>query len=117
MPGQPPNPPFTAAGLLMPVETVSLQASAASAQLMTGIGLLVCGTAANINTTAVSRFRLHDGTDATGNVLATVSLPAGASLAFGPGWPGILFQRGLWVEFKTGTYDVVITYIPLLTQP
>ena len=111
--------PFTAYDIsaLPAPRTVSALAVTASVQLVTGIGLITCAVDGESVGDAPSSVRIHDGTDATGQFLFRLQANQAGSAAVFPAPPGILFRRGIWLEWVFGAGDVSVTYIPLLGQP
>ena len=84
-----------------------------AAQLMTGIGVITFINCVNTNVSTLASFVLHDGTDATGPVLAYLVVPAGSTVNFSPGDTGIYFGTGLYVQDNSGSARVSVTYVPL----
>ena len=97
--------------------TVAAQGITGSPQLVTGIGLIIAWTFCEAVGASVARYRIHDGTDATGQFLITMSASTNASSNGSCPLPGILFRLGLYAANANGQADITITYIPLLSQP
>ena len=83
-----------------------------STALATGPGLITAITAIPSTLTVASQMYLLDGSDATGEFLAVLGIPAGGSFALSPGVPGIPFRRGLFVANHAGGCLMTVTYIP-----
>lgn len=117
--GPSPQGPYTAfdRSELPVTRTVSAKATAASVQLMTGPGLITLIDANETTGAAAFLAYVHDGTDATGPILAALGSGSAGSEVISPALAGITFRIGLWVERVSGTFTVVITYVPLREQP
>jgi hypothetical protein len=59
---------------------------------------------------------LHDGVDASGVIIGVLGCPSGSGTDIGPGWPGIYFQTGLYLEIVTGTITVSVTFVAMVDQ-
>lgn len=79
-----------------------------------GPGIIVGWSFAETSGTAVANLHLHDGTDASGPIIASISMLAGGGNTFGPGWPGIPVYNQLWSHNHAGTWEGAIYYVPLL---
>jgi len=98
---------------LPPPLNVTIGGGGTPAQIVTGVGLILCISAGNTSTTALARWLLYDGTDTTGQLLACLSGAAGATVNVTPCPPGIPFNRGVFVNRPVGGFSAVMTYIPL----
>lgn len=87
----------------------------ASALLLQGVGLIVAITAIESTGSAGARWRVHDGTDTTGEIVAFLAAVANGSCPIAPGLPGIYFRVGLYLEAVSGAMHVSVTYLPLLS--
>ena len=106
---------YSAGADLPRVTTWSGKYIAVSQQVMTGPGLLMAVAEMNVNTTAPCGLWLQDGTDSTGNIVAVLQSPAAGYASFTPGPPGVPFKIGLYLNRQSGSQDVVITWIPLIS--
>ena len=108
--------PFDPSVLAFPVNVQSAD-TAVSGQLVTGQGIIIFASWRNHATTAVSQFSLYDGTDTSGQRLLTMNIPAGAGDTTSPGFPGIPFRRGIYLEVRAGSFVLTCTYIPMSSMP
>lgn len=91
-------------------------ASGGNGQVYTGIGLLLGASWRETSGTAAAAFRVHDGTDASGQRILVMGIQTGAGDSFGATSPGIAFRQGLFVEVVSGACEVVLTWAPQ-TEP
>jgi hypothetical protein len=95
---------------------VSVKAATASSELFTGVGLMMASSAAETTGSARALAYLHDGVDASGVIIGVLGCPSGSGTDIGPGWPGIYFQTGLYLEIVTGTITVSVTFVAMVDQ-
>ena len=89
----------------------------ASQQFITDVGLLIFADANETSGSAAFLAYLHDGTDTTGEIIAALGAPANSGDVVSPGYPGVLFRNGVYIERVSGTFTISATWIPLLEQP
>jgi hypothetical protein len=95
---------------------VNIQASSANKQLVTGVGLIQAVKLLNPQATTAARVRLFDGTDTTGQLLASLAAPAGLGDIMPVNGPGIPFNIGIWLQVYTGSPDLIVIYLPLINH-
>jgi hypothetical protein len=93
--------------------TVSAVGITASQQLMTGPGLIIGVSLAQVTGAGKTVGYLYDGTDTTGNLLAALAANTSTGITYAPCAPGIPFDRGLYINVTTGQLTITVTYIPL----
>lgn len=99
----------------VPVPVTIADESAAGSLLLTqGTGLIIFVSWRNTSSANNVEFHLRDGTDATGQVIMAMGSTGGTGGNATPGWPGIPFRNGLYLESITGTPHITVTYIPFL---
>jgi hypothetical protein len=104
--------PFDTASLPFP-RVVSVKATAASQQLLTGTGLIISLDANETTGGAAFGIYLHDGTDTTGQIIAALAAPASSGENVSPAPPGIPFKDGIYIERVAGTFTLVVVYLPI----
>ena len=72
-----------------------------------------CGYSCFASGGAACEFKVYDGNDATGTLLAHLQVASGASAMTHFGSPGILCRNGLFVHVVSGTPDLVLYAVPL----
>ena len=97
--------------------TVPVSYASGNKQLVTGIGVLTSVTMSAYYATSKALAMILDGTDTSGPPIAIASAPAGGQGSPSLGYPGVLFRRGLYLWTIAGPVVMVVTYVPLLTQP
>lgn len=76
-------------------------------------GFLVGYSVRETSGTAAAVVELHDGTDSSGQVVATIGLAAGASKEVMGGPPGVLCRAGLYATVVTGAAKGVAWWVPV----
>lgn len=95
---------------------VQARAIAASAQLYAGPGMLISATWGETTGSAGAVWYLHDGQDATGELVAVIALNSGGGGGTDPGLPGPEFRNGLYLERVSGTISFVGWFLPRWNQ-
>lgn len=95
---------------------VSAKAITASQQLFTGLGTIIEASFAETTGSARALAYLHDGTDATGGICGVLGASSGGGGEISPGWPGIYFQSGLYLEVVSGTISVAAIIVAAVDQ-
>lgn len=95
------------------------QSVGVQARPLSGVGQVLSSSAGRLagytlreTAGAVATVRIHDGFDATGDLLATVALPAAGSADQWLMPHGVAFVYGIWVEIVTGTVEGAVYLAP-----
>ena len=99
-----------AAGL--PAKPFQLDAVTASKALVGGRYILTGGSFNNTATTAAT-VTVYDGQDATGEIIAQLTVPASSSLLLSTANDGVLTEIGLFVGVSGGTITGSLWAVPL----
>lgn len=63
--------------------------------------------------TAKFQFALYDGPNTAGVPVAAIGAAANGDSSAGPGWPGILFRRGVYFDVISGSFYGSIWVVPV----
>lgn len=98
-----------------PIPVTVSSVTGSSGLLFQGTGLIIAITAAESTGSAGARYKLHDGQDSTGQLIAALAAPANGFAPVAPAGPGIYFKDGIYVEAVSGAMNLTVTYLPLLS--
>jgi hypothetical protein len=84
--------------------------------LFTGLGWLVNVSFGETTGAARALAYIHDGTDATGGIIAVLAAVTGGGGQVGSDSPDIYFQSGLYLEVVSGSISVAACIVALVDQ-
>lgn len=95
---------------LPPAQVLSIAATSADAQLLTGLYVLRGWSFGESTGSAVATLDLHDGIDATTPLVASVAVAQSGATTFQIAGNGILLRTGLFLDMTAGSVKGSIWY-------